>query len=215
MKTKKVSLQELKNIIIDIAKQELGNLSENKRNVKTVKIIVPDQAALRLAKTTPVFKQLTRLDLKVGENIENVNHKQFYDMQRMYPMIRIEVEEVDNSSKLSEMAKSLAEATRVTPFSFDDEFNKDEDIFDNRGKLIRVITKHLKKKPFTNNADWGGGYVWNIIGNDNYTGTFLYLGDNELTILKRTEVGEEYQDKQIKSISNSKELYKFLKDKKI
>jgi hypothetical protein len=107
MKTKKVSLQELKNIIIDIAKQELGNLSENKRNVKTVKIIVPDQAALRLAKTTPVFKQLTRLDLKVGENIENVNHKQFYDMQRMYPMIRIEVEEVDNSSKLSEMVKFI------------------------------------------------------------------------------------------------------------
>lgn len=110
MKTKKVSLQELKNIIIDIAKEELNknsNISENRRNVKTVKITVPDQAALRLAKTTPVFKQLTRLDLKVGENIENVNHKQFYDMQRMYPMIRIEVEEVKNTSKLSETAKSV------------------------------------------------------------------------------------------------------------
>ena len=75
--------------------------------------------------------------------------------------------------------------------------------------MKRVISKHLKKKPFTNDADWGGGYVWNLKTNDNFTGTFLYLGDDELVVLKRMLVDDEYNDEEIKKITNSGELYNF------
>ena len=90
-----------------------------------------------------------------------------------------------------------------------DEFEDNDDIFYNTSKLMRVISKHLKKKPFTNDADWGGGYVWNLKTNDNFTGTFLYLGDDELVVLKRMLVGDEYNDEEIKKITNSGELYNF------
>lgn len=90
-----------------------------------------------------------------------------------------------------------------------DEFDEDDDIFYNTSKLKRVITKHLNKKPFTNNADWSGGYAWNLKTNDDFTGTFLYLGDDELVVLKRMLVGDEYNDEEIKKITNSGELYNF------
>jgi len=77
-------------------------------------------------------------------------------------------------------------------------------------KLKRVISNHLDKKPFTNNADWGGGYVWNLKKDDDFTGTFLYLGDDELVVIKRRLVDDEYYDQELKSITNSRELYKFL-----
>lgn len=91
-----------------------------------------------------------------------------------------------------------------------DEFDEDDDIFYNTSKLMRVISKHLNKKPFTNDADWGGGYVWNLKNNDDFTGTFLYLGDDELVVIKRRLTGDEYDDEEIKYITNSRELYKFL-----
>jgi len=91
-----------------------------------------------------------------------------------------------------------------------DEFEEDEDIFQNTSKLKRVISNHLDKKPFTNNADWGGGYVWNLKKDDDFTGTFLYLGDDELVVIKRRLVGDEYNDEELKYITNSRELYKFL-----
>jgi hypothetical protein len=90
-----------------------------------------------------------------------------------------------------------------------DEFNESDDIFYNTSKLKRVISKHLKKKPFTNNADWGGGYVWGLKSNNEFTGIFLYLGDDELVVLKRTLVDDEYNDEEIKYITNSRELYNF------
>lgn len=91
-----------------------------------------------------------------------------------------------------------------------DEFEEDEDIFYNEKKLKRVINKHLNKKPFTNNADWGGGYVWAIDSTSNYEGTFLYLGDEELLLLNRAiNNDEDYEDEVIKNINNSKQLYRF------
>jgi hypothetical protein len=66
----------------------------SQKNVKTVKIIVPNENALRLFKRTPVFLRLTRLDLRVGENVERVNHYQFSEQMRMFPMIGIKVEEI-------------------------------------------------------------------------------------------------------------------------
>ena len=95
-----------------------------------------------------------------------------------------------------------------------DEFAEDEDIFYNQNKLKRVITKSLNKAPFTNNADWGGGYVWNIDSNNKYTGTFLYYGDDELVVIKRNLVDDGYNDKLIKKITNSKELYDFFRNLK-
>ena len=92
-----------------------------------------------------------------------------------------------------------------------DEFEDDEDIFYNRSKLKRIITKHLNKKPFTNDADWGGGYVWIIDSDNGFTGMFIYLGeDDDLVILKRTLVDDEYSDQVIKNITNSKDFYRFL-----
>jgi len=94
---------------------------------------------------------------------------------------------------------------------FYDEYNDDEDIFSNYEKLKRVISKHLDKDPFTNNADWGGGYVWRLKGKDNFVGTFLYLGDDELVVIKRTLDGDRYDDEVIKYIDDSRELYNFIR----
>lgn len=89
-----------------------------------------------------------------------------------------------------------------------DEFEEDEDIFYNHDKLKRVISKVLNKKPFTNNADWGGADVWGITTNDNFTGLFIYFGeDNDLVLLKRSfNEEEDYENEIIETITNSKEL---------
>jgi len=92
-----------------------------------------------------------------------------------------------------------------------DEFEDDEDLLYNRDKLMRVISKHLKKEPFSNNADWGGAYVWNVKTNDKFVGTFIYLGDDELNVLKRELIGDEYDDNVLMDINNPKELYRALR----
>ena len=66
-----------------------------KRNIKTVKITVPSEPVLKRLNSTPTFNRLSRLKLQVGENIENVNHAQFADMVRIYPLIGVSVEEVE------------------------------------------------------------------------------------------------------------------------
>jgi hypothetical protein len=94
-----------------------------------------------------------------------------------------------------------------------DEFEDEEDIFYSLDKLKRIITKHLKQKPFTNNADWGGSLVWNISDGDDYTGRFIVLGDDELIVLNRSVVGEdedEYEDEVVRDITNSRDLYNIL-----
>ena len=65
-----------------------------RKNIKTVKIIVPNERVLKRLNSTPTFNRLSRLKLKVGENVENVNHKQFSDMNGLYPMINVSVEEI-------------------------------------------------------------------------------------------------------------------------
>jgi hypothetical protein len=44
---------------------------------------------------------------------------------------------------------------------------------------------------------------------DDFIGTFLYLGDDELVVIKRTLVGDKYNDEELKYITNSRELYNF------
>ena len=89
-----------------------------------------------------------------------------------------------------------------------DEFEENEDIFNNYVKLKRVISKILNKKSFTNNADWGGADVWRIKTKDNFTGLFIYLGeDNDLVLLKRSlNEEEDYENEVIDTIANNKEL---------
>jgi hypothetical protein len=87
-----------------------------------------------------------------------------------------------------------------------DEFQEDEDIFHNHEKLKRVLTKHLGT-PTTNNADWGGGYAWPLKSNDGFSGTFFYLGDDELVMLNRERKGDHYRDETLSDITTTKELY--------
>jgi DNA-binding TFAR19-related protein (PDSD5 family) len=78
-------------------KLKLVNLveeSSNKKNVKSVKITVPNEQILKRINSTPAFNRLSRLKLKVGENFENVNHTIYADMLRLYPIIGVTVEEV-------------------------------------------------------------------------------------------------------------------------
>jgi len=88
------------------------------------------------------------------------------------------------------------------------EFDEDEDIFINTDKLIKIISRFMNKKPFSNNADWGGARVWNIKSDNDYVGTFFYLGDDELLILKRIDIDGKYEDEIVEEIRNPKELYK-------
>ena len=97
-----------------------------------------------------------------------------------------------------------------------DEFEENEDIFNNYVKLKRVISKILNKQSFTNNADWGGADVWGIKTNDNFTGLFIYFGeDNDLVLLKRSlNEEEDYENEVIKTITNNMELNNVFKDLK-
>ncbi len=90
------------------------------------------------------------------------------------------------------------------------EFEYDEDIFQNIEKLKRVISNSIGKKCTSNNADWGGGCVWSIGSNNDYVGTFVYLGDDELVLLKRSLVIDEYDDETLLNINNVKTLYDLL-----
>ena len=65
-----------------------------RKNIKTVKIIVPNERVLKRLNSTPTFNRLSRLKLNVGENVENVNHRQYADMNRLYPMIGVSIEEI-------------------------------------------------------------------------------------------------------------------------
>lgn len=72
-----------------LIKEEILN-----RNIKTVKITIPNESVLKKINSTPTLKRLSRLTLKVGENIERVNHYQFSELKRMFPIAGAYVEEV-------------------------------------------------------------------------------------------------------------------------
>lgn len=63
-------------------------------NTKKVRINIPDEQILKRIATTPALKRLSRLVLKVGDNIETVNHKQFADMVRLYSLINVTVTDI-------------------------------------------------------------------------------------------------------------------------
>lgn len=65
-----------------------------KQNVKTVKITIPNEIVLKKINSTPALNKLSRLILKVGENIEQVNHYQFNEQMRMFPIAGAKIEEI-------------------------------------------------------------------------------------------------------------------------
>ena len=65
-----------------------------KQNVKTVKITIPNEIVLKRISSTPTLNRLSRLILKVGENVENVNHFQFSEQMRMFPIAGVKIEEI-------------------------------------------------------------------------------------------------------------------------
>lgn len=93
------------------------------------------------------------------------------------------------------------------------EFEDDEDIMYNQGKLIKIISNSLNKKPFSTNADWSGYNVWNLKNNNNFVGTFLVIDvdDDKLLLLKRELDDEDnYIDEVLHEVKDSKELNKIL-----
>lgn len=63
------------------------------RNVKTVIIEIPNAQILKRLNSTPTFSRLSKLNLQVGKNRENVNHKTYSDMLRLYPLLGVWVYE--------------------------------------------------------------------------------------------------------------------------
>ena len=68
-------------------------ITENK-NVKEISINIPNEHILKRVMSTPTLNRLVRTELKVGQNIERVNHKQYSDIMRLYPMLGIEINEL-------------------------------------------------------------------------------------------------------------------------
>ena len=63
-------------------------------STKQIVIYIPNDIILKRLVTTPTFNRLSRQKLKVGENIETVNMKQYSDMVRLYPIIGVSVREI-------------------------------------------------------------------------------------------------------------------------
>lgn len=64
-----------------------------KTNIKTITITIPSQEVLNLINHTPALRNLSKLSLKIGENIENVNYFQYSQLKRMYSLIGCTINE--------------------------------------------------------------------------------------------------------------------------
>jgi DMSO/TMAO reductase YedYZ molybdopterin-dependent catalytic subunit len=73
---------------------ESKDLLNEAPNVKTVQIFIPNENVLSLIVRTPALSNLVRTKLKVGDNIERVNHYQFSQLMRMFPIAGAQVKEI-------------------------------------------------------------------------------------------------------------------------
>lgn len=69
------------------------------KNVKTVKITIPSDVVLKRINSTPTLSRLSKLVLNVGENIEKVNHFQFAEQMRMFPIVGVKIIEICSNCK--------------------------------------------------------------------------------------------------------------------
>lgn len=56
-------------------------------NTLTINIYVPCEKVLNRINTTPALKNLTRLNLIIGNNKETVNHYQYSKINNMFPLL--------------------------------------------------------------------------------------------------------------------------------
>jgi hypothetical protein len=89
----------------------------------------------------------------------------------------------------------------------DDGFDADEgDSFGNNSFTFEYIKDRLGD-PFTNNADWGGAYVWNLQGGNKFEGTFLFFGDDDIVVLQRSSDDEgDYSDNILMQVNSFEDL---------
>ena len=124
------------------------------KNVKTVKITIPNEQLLRKINSTPSLNRLSRLALKVGENIENVNHAQFADMVRIYPLIGVTVEEIELNEDWKHNTKTAVLAGVLSLSSlFSGLANVNAEVSDNSlSKLSRDVIEFMDVNQ--NNAEY-------------------------------------------------------------
>jgi len=99
----------------------------------------------------------------------------------------------------------------VNDFEGEDQYS----LFDDRDKVVDTISKAMGKNPFSNNADWGSGRVWNLFNNDDFVGTFIYYGDeDEVAIINRTwdEADDNYEDEELATIKDQESFLKLIDD---
>lgn len=92
-----------------------------------------------------------------------------------------------------------------------DEFDDDEYLFNNKGKLKRIITNFLGE-PFTNNSDWSGYLVW-AIGDNELEGLFLIINNDDETVelIDRKVIDDDdYDDDILMSAINGRQFYKII-----
>lgn len=64
------------------------------KNLINVNISVPNESVLNIVSKTPSFQRLTKLKLRVGDNIETVNNFQYSEQYRMFPIIGVVVTKI-------------------------------------------------------------------------------------------------------------------------
>ena len=124
------------------------------KNVKTVKITIPNEQLLRKINSTPSLNRLSRLALKVGENIENVNHAQFADMVRLYPLLGVTVREIELNEDWKHNTKTAVLAGVLSLSSlFSGLANVNAEVSDNSlSKLSRDVIEFMDVNQ--NNAEY-------------------------------------------------------------
>ena len=153
-------IRENKKEIIRINEKQLNEIINQvltetvKRNVKTVKITIPNEQILKRINSTPALNRLSRLALKVGANIENVNHTQFADMVRLYPILGVTVEEIklDEDWKHNTKTAVLAGVLSLSSL-FSGLANVNAEVSDNSlSKLTRDVIEFMDVNK--NNAEY-------------------------------------------------------------
>ena len=62
------------------------------KNIISVRITIPNADILKIISSTPALSKLSRLKLVVGDNFEKVNHFQFSEQMRMFPICGVKIE---------------------------------------------------------------------------------------------------------------------------
>ncbi len=69
-------------------------MANTKKNIITVRITVPNEMVLNRINSTSALSKLSRLKLKVGANTEQVNHFQYSEQMRMFPVCGCKIEKI-------------------------------------------------------------------------------------------------------------------------